>query len=46
MCRFGCSPDEAFARLAAESQRSNRKLRDLAADVVATVQQESGARRG
>nr|WP_276610611.1 ANTAR domain-containing protein [Kineococcus siccus] len=31
----GCSPDEAFVRLSRMSQQSNRKLRDVAEDVVA-----------
>lgn len=35
MARLGCSADEAFEVLAQESQRSHRKLRDLAVDVVA-----------
>jgi len=32
-----CSADEAFAMLSLASQRSNRKLRDVAADIVARV---------
>jgi transcriptional regulator with GAF, ATPase, and Fis domain len=35
LARHGCSPEDAFERLAAESQRTNRKLRDVARDVVA-----------
>ena len=31
----GCSPDEAFVRLSRMSQQSNRKLREVAEDVVA-----------
>jgi AmiR/NasT family two-component response regulator len=31
----GCSPEEAFEALKAKSQSENRKLRDIAADVVA-----------
>ena len=32
---YGCSPDAAFKRLSALSQNTNRKLKDLAADLVA-----------
>jgi GAF domain-containing protein len=35
MARLGCTADEAFEVLARASQHSHRKLRDLAADVVA-----------
>ncbi|NEK56265.1 GAF and ANTAR domain-containing protein [Geodermatophilus sabuli] len=38
VARSQCSPEEAFDRLAAESQRTNRKLREIAADLVATAQ--------
>jgi len=31
----GCSPDEAFVRLSRMSQQSNRKLREVAEDIVA-----------
>jgi AmiR/NasT family two-component response regulator len=31
----GCGPDEAFASLVKQSQHENRKLRDVAADIVA-----------
>jgi AmiR/NasT family two-component response regulator len=34
----GCSPDEAFAMLAAASQRDNRKVRDIAAAIVKGAQ--------
>jgi AmiR/NasT family two-component response regulator len=34
MCRGGISPQEAFQLLAHASQRQNRKLRDIAADIV------------
>jgi GAF domain-containing protein len=34
----GCSADEAFDLLRGMSQRTNRKLRDIAADVVASAQ--------
>ena len=35
MARTGCSPEEAFTLLSRQSQNSNRKLHDVAADVVA-----------
>jgi GAF domain-containing protein len=34
MARTGCSPDVAFATLVARSQQENRKLRDVARDLV------------
>jgi GAF domain-containing protein len=37
MAERRCSPDEAFAVLVDASNRSNRKLRDIAGDVVAEV---------
>jgi GAF domain-containing protein len=37
MAQHRLSPDAAFALLAEQSQRDNRKLRDLAADIVASV---------
>jgi AmiR/NasT family two-component response regulator len=37
MARHRCSPDEAFHLLVQESQHKNRKLRDVAADLVAAV---------
>jgi AmiR/NasT family two-component response regulator len=37
MAQSRCSADEAFAMLRAASQRSNMKVRDLAADIVARV---------
>jgi GAF domain-containing protein len=36
MARHGCTADEAFAMLVTESQRTNRKLRTLAADLVSS----------
>jgi GAF domain-containing protein len=33
--RLGCTPDEAFTHLATRSQHENRKLRDIAVDLVA-----------
>ncbi len=38
MAQGGLSPDDAFALLVRATQRENRTLRDLAADVVARVQ--------
>jgi hypothetical protein len=32
--RLGCPPEQAFRLLVAQSQHENRKLRDLAADLV------------
>ena len=37
MGRLGCDADAAFTELARRSQHANRKLRDLAADIVAEV---------
>ena len=37
MAQNGCSPDEAFTMLSHASQRSNRKLRDLARAIVDTT---------
>ena len=41
MAQSGLSPDEAFAVLVRASQRENRKLRDVAADVVARTRHRS-----
>lgn len=41
MARGGISPEEAFAILVRASQRENRRLRDLAADLVERAQQRS-----
>jgi hypothetical protein len=38
MAHHNCGPDHAFRLLADASQRQNRKLRDIAAAVVASVQ--------
>ena len=38
MARHNCGPDQAFRLLAQASQRQNRKLRDIAAAVVTSVQ--------
>jgi two-component system, response regulator / RNA-binding antiterminator len=40
----GCSPEDAFDMLCAASQRSNRKLRDIARDVVRSAQEVRGSR--
>jgi GAF domain-containing protein len=37
MALHRCTPDSAFQRLVAMSQKSNRKLRDISAEVVATA---------
>ena len=37
MARLHCSAEEAFQHLATQSQHTNRKLRDIAADVVANA---------
>ena len=34
----GCTPDEAFQKLVQQSQTGNRKLREVAADIVARAQ--------
>jgi GAF domain-containing protein len=41
MQRHGCTADDAFERLAAESQRQGRKLREVAAELVASGQPSS-----
>ncbi|MBB3083627.1 ANTAR domain-containing protein [Geodermatophilus sabuli] len=46
MARHHCSAEDAFRRLATESQRTNRKLRDLAVDLVGAVQQRPRRSRG
>jgi len=38
MNALGCGPDEAFDVLVKQSQRENRKLRDVAAEIVARTQ--------
>ncbi|MGY1829338.1 ANTAR domain-containing protein [Geodermatophilus sp. SYSU D01180] len=40
MGRHGCTADEAFAILASRSQRRDRKLREVAAELVASVQRD------
>jgi hypothetical protein len=42
----GCSPEDAFDMLCTASQRSNRKLRDIARDVVRSAQEGAGGRAG
>jgi len=37
MAKLHCTAEEAFQHLVSQSQRSNRKLRDIAADVLATA---------
>ncbi|MGY1663686.1 ANTAR domain-containing protein [Geodermatophilus sp. SYSU D00705] len=46
MGRHHCSAEEAFRLLSTESQRTNRKLRDLAADLVGAVQRRPARPRG
>ena len=41
-----CTPDEAFQLLVSASQRSNRKLRDIAQDVVAGAAEEGASATG
>ena len=36
--RLGCSPEEAFMHLSRQSQNANRKLRDVAAQIIADAQ--------
>jgi len=38
MNAIGCGPEEAFATLVKQSQQENRKLRDVAAEIVARAQ--------
>ena len=38
MARHGCSPDEAYRLISGAAQRDNRKVRDLAQSIVASVQ--------
>jgi AmiR/NasT family two-component response regulator len=38
MAKHGCSPDDAFQMLSEASQHANRKVRDVAQGVVASVQ--------
>jgi len=44
MTQRRCSPDEAFAMLSEASQRSNRKLRDIAQGIVDGAREGSGGR--
>lgn len=39
MAQHGCTPDEAFHMLSEASQRKNQKLRDLAAGIVDSAQE-------
>jgi transcriptional regulator with GAF, ATPase, and Fis domain len=43
MASTGCSPDDAFAVLRQQSQNENRKLREIAAEIVARQLRRSGA---
>jgi GAF domain-containing protein len=43
MSSMGCSPDKAFDTLVEQSQAENRKLRDVAADIVAQAQRRAGS---
>jgi two-component system, response regulator / RNA-binding antiterminator len=45
MAQHGCTADEAFQMLCEASQRNNRKLRDLASDIVASVQGQPAQRQ-
>jgi len=38
IARHGCTPDEAFDMLCTASQRNNRKVREIAAGIVSTMQ--------
>ena len=38
---MGCGPDAAFAVLVVQSQNQNRKLRDIAAEIVAAQDRDS-----
>jgi GAF domain-containing protein len=42
MAAQGCSPDQAFDLLVKASQRSNRKLREIAQDIVSDPQRRRG----
>jgi GAF domain-containing protein len=46
MARRGCTADDAFQELVRASQAANRKLRDLASDVVASVVTDRSPRTG
>ena len=38
IAKHGCTPDEAFDMLSTASQRSNKKVREIAAGIVGTMQ--------
>jgi AmiR/NasT family two-component response regulator len=42
MAAHRCSPDEAFTMLGQRSQAENRKLREIAIDIVADIQTTEG----
>ena len=46
MARSHCSPDDAFEMLRRASMRMNRKLRDVAADIVAGTRSRSSPGSG
>jgi AmiR/NasT family two-component response regulator len=41
MARHGCTPEQAFEMLTQASQRSNRKLHDVAKGIVGSVQEQA-----
>jgi hypothetical protein len=43
MAAMQCSPDDAFEVLVVQSQHENRKLRDVARDIVAAQDRRSGS---
>ncbi|MFG1928688.1 ANTAR domain-containing protein [Cryptosporangium sp. NPDC048952] len=45
IARHGCSPEEAFGQLTQMSQHANRKLRDIAAALVAQAQNDGTPNR-
>jgi AmiR/NasT family two-component response regulator len=45
MAQQHCSSTQAFDVLTKQSQRTNRKLRDIASDIVANAEQGSAAER-
>lgn len=45
IAQSGCDPDEAFTLLVRASQRENKKLRDVAADIVARAQHRPSPER-
>ena len=39
IAKHGCTPDEAFDMLSTASQRTNKKVREIAAGIVSTMQE-------